>query len=74
TVDQKFTPNLQPSLKNPQQTTRSTISTAISNSDEATIAHLTTLTNIARSVRRWKTINENFPTSPQSHMGFSIPP
>ncbi|QQP32274.1 Putative LOC100898192, partial [Caligus rogercresseyi] len=62
------------SLKNPQQTTRSTISTAISNSDKATIAQLPTLSNIARSVRGWKTINENFPTSPQSRMGFSIPP
>ncbi|QQP34796.1 Putative LOC100898192, partial [Caligus rogercresseyi] len=61
-------------LKNPQQTTRSTISTAISNSDEATIAQLPTLSNITRSVRGWKTINKKFPTSPQSRMGFSIPP
>ncbi|QQP36979.1 Putative LOC100898192, partial [Caligus rogercresseyi] len=62
------------SLKNPQQTTRSTISTAISNSNEATIAQLPTLSNIARSVRGWKTINEKFPTFPQSRIGFSIPP
>ncbi|QQP56177.1 Putative LOC100898192, partial [Caligus rogercresseyi] len=34
---------------------------------------LPTLSNIARSVRGWKTINENLPTAPQSRMGFSIP-